>query len=82
MLAPSGYFSYSSLHVFKKQLSEPLKRGTLLRLEMVRDKDGFNTFWPQFHLYFCSDKQYVMSAKKTSSKPSSTFIISISKGSF
>lgn len=46
---------------------------------MVRDKDGFNTFWPEFNLYFCSNSHFVMSAKKTSSKPTSTFIISISK---
>jgi len=49
---------------------------------MVRDKEGFNTFWPEFHLYFCANSHYVMSAKKTSSKPSSTFIISIFKSNF
>jgi hypothetical protein len=51
-------------------------------MEIIRDKDGFNTFWPEFHLSFCADSHYVMSGKKTSSKPSSTFIMSVSKNNF
>jgi hypothetical protein len=48
-------------------------------MEIVRDKDGFNTFWPEFHLQFTHDKKYVLSSKKISSRPISTFIISSSR---
>lgn len=33
-------------------------------------------------MYFCQNNHYLMSAKKTSSKPMSTFIMSSSKDSF
>ena len=51
-------------------------------MELIRDKSGFNTFWPEFHLHFCRNSHYVMSAKKTSSKPASTFVLSCNKGNF
>ena len=51
-------------------------------MEIVRDKGGFNTFWPEFHLHFSDDSHYVMSSKKTSSRPTSTFIISRSRDHF
>lgn len=51
-------------------------------MQILRDKDGFNTFWPQFHLYFFEDTRHLLSAKKTSSRPTSTFIISRSKTNF
>jgi tubby and related proteins len=50
-------------------------------MEIIRDKGGFN-FWPEFHLYFSEDSHYLMSAKKTSSRPTSTFIISRSRTNF
>jgi hypothetical protein len=51
-------------------------------MEIIRDNDGFNTFWPEFHLHFSEDSQYVMSAKKTSSRPTSTFIITRTRNNF
>lgn len=54
----------------------------MLRMELIRDKSGFNTFWPEFHLHFARNSHYLMSAKKTSSKPSSTFIFSCKKDDF
>jgi hypothetical protein len=51
-------------------------------MEIIRDKGGFNTFWPEFHLHFTGDSQYVMSAKKTASRPTSTFVISRSRTHF
>jgi tubby-related protein 1 len=51
-------------------------------MEIIRDKDGFNTFWPEFHLHFVEDSHYVMSAKKTGSRPTSTFIISKNRTNF
>ena len=42
----SNYFDYSSSEGLKKQLMEDIKPGNLLRMELVRDKSGFNTFWP------------------------------------
>jgi hypothetical protein len=51
-------------------------------MQIIRDKGGFNTFWPEFHLQFKKDAQYIISAKRTSSKPTSTFIISASRTNF
>lgn len=51
-------------------------------MEIIRDKDGFNTFWPEFHLHFAEDSHYVMSAKKTASRPTSTFILSRNRTNF
>lgn len=51
-------------------------------MQIVRDKAGFNTFWPEFHLQFKTDAHYIISAKRTSSKPTSTFIISASRTNF
>jgi hypothetical protein len=55
---------------------------TTLSMEIIRDKSGLNTFWPEFHLQFVKDQHHVISAKKTSSKFGSTFIISLSKQNF
>lgn len=46
-------------------------------MEVTRENSGFNTFWPEFELRFTSDKIGVLKAKKTSSRPISTFLISI-----
>lgn len=54
----------------------------MLRMELIRDKSGLNTFWPEFHVHFAQNSHYLMSAKKTASKPSSTFILSNSKEDF
>lgn len=45
-------------------------------MEVIRDNGGFNTFWPEFHLHFTADGKRVLSAKKTSSRPTTTFIFS------
>ena len=42
----SDYFTYNPLETFKKQISLNVRPGTFLRTELVRDKSGFNTFWP------------------------------------
>lgn len=42
----SDYFTYEPINTLKKQITEPLKRGNLLRLEMIRDKEWLNAFWP------------------------------------
>jgi hypothetical protein len=45
-------------------------------MQITRNKDGLNTFWPEFHLRFTADRKRVISAKKTSSRASPTFLIS------
>lgn len=59
-----------------------MREKTTLKMEIIRDKGGFNTFWPEFHLHFSDDSRYVMSAKKTSSRPTSTFVISLGRSDF
>lgn len=43
---------------------------------LERNKDGFNSFWPEFYLRFPKQNKTYIAAKKVSSKPASTFIIS------
>ncbi len=63
-------------------MQTPIRLGSQLRMELIRDKSGFNTIWPEFHLYFTQNSHYLISAKKTSSKPTSTFIISSKAGDY
>jgi len=41
-----------------------------------------NNFWPEFHLHIKADTHYVISAKKKSIKPISTFVISANRTLF
>jgi hypothetical protein len=49
-----------------------------LKMVLSRDNSGFNTFWPEFHMKFPQDGQSVISAKRTTARPISTFIVSMS----
>ena len=52
-----------------------IRSGFKVQMDLTRDNSGFsNTFWPEFHLMV--GERYIMSAKKTNSRPTSTFIIS------
>lgn len=82
VITGSEYFNFANEEVFTKQLYLDIREKTTLRMEIIRDKGGFNTFWPEFHLHFSEDSRHVMSAKKTSSRPTSTFVISKSKDDF
>jgi hypothetical protein len=75
------YFSTSGETLFQ-ELSLGVRSGIALWMRLLRDRDGFNTFWPEFHLTFPLDGTLVLSAKKTSSKPTSTFILSSKKGEY
>ena len=70
------------MQMFHRQLVEPVRQSCMLRLELITDKSGLNTFWPEFHIHFQQNSHYVMSAKKTGSKPYSTFVMSVSKVNF
>lgn len=50
-------------------------------MQLYRNNSGFNTFWPEFYLRFPSDDESknVICAKRTTARPISTFIISMSK---
>jgi hypothetical protein len=49
---------------------------------LARDNSGFNTFWPEFYLKFPKDQHSVISAKRTTARPISTFILSMSDKDF
>ncbi len=49
-----------------------------LKMIISRDNSGFNTFWPEFYLKFNQqDEPVLISAKRTTARPISTFILSI-----
>ena len=68
--------------------NNPIKKGKVIQLTVVRDKSGFtNKFFPKFHLYFsegfATDKRvHLMSARKRGGNKSSNYIISLSKTDF
>jgi hypothetical protein len=51
-------------------------------MELRRDNSGFNTFWPEFKLAFKGEEMGILHAKRTTARPISTFIISLSKTDF
>jgi hypothetical protein len=42
----SEYFNFKNPTAFRKQIYADIRQKTILRMEMVRDNSGFNTFWP------------------------------------
>jgi hypothetical protein len=49
---------------------------------LQRNKDGFNSFWPEFYLKFESEDIVLLAAKKVSSKPAATFVLSSNASNF
>ena len=74
----------SSLSELKRDLAKKVPEHSILQLILQRNKDGFNRFWPEFSLHFERETESpsLISAKKISSQPSTTYIISTSPETF
>lgn len=72
------YFSLANRSVYREQLYALVKFNHQLRMELRRDNSGFNTFWPEFKLAFRGEQMGVLLAKRTTARPVSTFIVSLS----
>lgn len=66
----------------KHLMVENISANTTLEMALIRNTSGFNSFWPEFYLRFPSEKASLLAAKKVSSKPISTYIISSSPRNF
>lgn len=56
-----------------------LPKNINLTTRLIRDKEGLNSIWPEFHLELTGDKQRLISGKKTSTRYGSTFTLSRNK---
>ena len=65
-----------NLALNKKWMCADLPQANTLQMVLLRNKEGFNSFWPEFYLQFAKKNKTFLAAKKVSSKPASTFIIS------
>lgn len=63
-------------------MSEAIPPNTTFQMLLHRDKGGFNSFWPEFHLRFAGEHATLLAAKRISSKPFSTFILSSNRNNF
>lgn len=63
-------------------MTAEVKPAITLSMEVVRMNEGTNRLWPEFFVYFPDDGKYVVSAKKTSTRPTSTFSLSYNKSNY
>jgi hypothetical protein len=66
----------------RKRMGEPIPANTTFQMVLHRDKGGFNSFWPEFHLRFAGENATLLAAKWVSSKPVSTFVLSSNRNNF
>lgn len=79
-----GIIDTSNLLELKRDLAKKVPEHSVMQLILQRNKDGFNRFWPEFSLHFLKETEgpSLISAKKISSQPSTTYIISTSPENF
>lgn len=66
----------------KREITEAIPANSTLQMVLHRNKDGFNSFWPEFSLKFEGESAPLLAAKKVSCKPSATFVLSSKPASF
>jgi hypothetical protein len=65
-----------------KILTYPVKANMVMKANVERVSGFLFNTYPEYHVYFEADRTHLLSAKRVSRTPFSTFIISRSKTDF